>query len=296
MKRLAALAVVATFAFVACSTSRSTDRSERTGGEAPRSTTATTAADTAAPLVPTSSAVLATELVAAERGIREHAGTPRALRFARRQQQAYRALGAHPEWLPDVLAQAPPDLHAAISGNELAGRSLSGLGEPQPALPAWQVVAPPAPDVLRSLYAEAEALSGIQWAYLAAIHLIETRLGRIRGTSVAGAQGPMQFIPETWAVYGEGDINDNRDAILAAARFLQAMGGPADMRRALFRYNPSDRYVDAVDAHAQIMLTDERAFLGGYYHWQVYYATVDGPFVLPEGYPQVPARRAQVAR
>ena len=43
---------------------------------------------------------------------------------------------------------------------------------------------------------------GIDWTYLASIHLVETRMGRIRGTSVAGAQGPMQFIPATWASYG----------------------------------------------------------------------------------------------
>jgi membrane-bound lytic murein transglycosylase B len=151
-------------------------------------------------------------------------------------------------------------------------------------------VSPPPVEVLRSYYAEAEAASGVPWAYLASIHLVETRLGRIRGTSSAGAQGPMQFIPETWARYGQGDINDNRDAILAAARLLQANGGPADMSRALFRYNNSNRYVEAVESYAQLMLSDERAFLG-YYGWQVYSATTDGTFLLPEGYPDKPARK-----
>ncbi len=33
------------------------------------------------------------------------------------------------------------------------------------------------------------------WYYLAAINLIETRMGRIDGLSTAGAQGPMQFLP-----------------------------------------------------------------------------------------------------
>jgi hypothetical protein len=100
----------------------------------------------------------------------------------------------------------------------------------------------------------------------------------------------MQFIPETWARYGQGDINDNRDAILAAARLLQANGGPGDMSRALFRYNNSNHYVEAVESYAQLMLSDERAFLG-YYQWQVYSATTDGTFLLPEGYPGKPARK-----
>jgi hypothetical protein len=99
----------------------------------------------------------------------------------------------------------------------------------------------------------------------------------------------MQFTSATWQEYGQGDINDNRDAILAAARLLRAGGGPGDMRRALFRYNNSNRYVEAVDSYAQLMLADECAFLV-YHTWQVYYPTTDGTFLLPEGYPGEPAR------
>jgi membrane-bound lytic murein transglycosylase B len=47
-------------------------------------------------------------------------------------------------------------------------------------------------------YQAAEAKLAVSWEYLAAIHLVETGLGRIRGTSSAGAQGPMQFLPSTW--------------------------------------------------------------------------------------------------
>jgi hypothetical protein len=214
-------------------------------------------------------------------------------RLGREQQNAYRALSTHPRWLEDVVARLPTDVQSIVTANERAGRDLAALGGegPRPRqLPDWNIVSPPPVEVLRSYYAEAEAASGVPWAYLASIHLVETRLGRIRGTSSAGAQGPMQFIPETWARYGQGDINDNRDAILAAARLLQANGGPADMSRALFRYNNSNRYVEAVESYAQLMLSDERAFLG-YYGWQVYSATTDGTFLLPEGYPDKPARK-----
>ena len=184
-------------------------------------------------------------------------------------------------------------MQTIVSANERAGRDLEALGgegPPPQHLPDWHIVSPPPVEALRAYYGEAEAASGIPWAYFASIHLVETRLGRIRGTSSAGAQGPMQFIPETWARYGQGDINDNRDAILAAARLLQASGGPADMSRALLRYNNSNRYVEAVESYAQLMLSDERAFLG-YYGWQVYYPTTDGTFLLPEGYPGEPARK-----
>jgi len=46
------------------------------------------------------------------------------------------------------------------------------------------------------------------------VMLIETRMGRIASSSSAGAQGPMQFLPSTWAAYGlGGDIRAERDAL-----------------------------------------------------------------------------------
>jgi membrane-bound lytic murein transglycosylase B len=60
----------------------------------------------------------------------------------------------------------------------------------------------------------------------------------------------MQFMPATWATYGRGNVHDPHAAILAAARFLRAAGAPADERAALYRYNPSVLYVDAVERYA----------------------------------------------
>jgi membrane-bound lytic murein transglycosylase B len=138
-------------------------------------------------------------------------------------------------------------------------------------------------DELLGYYREAEAEFGVPWSYLAAIHLTETVMGRIRGTSVAGAQGPMQFMPATWAAYGEGDINNTRDAIRAAARYLRANGAPADLDYALYRYNPSQRYVNAVKGYAEQMRAVPETYRG-YYHWQVYYLTRDGDRHMPVGY------------
>jgi Transglycosylase SLT domain len=244
--------------------------------------------------VPRNPAQTAASLARVERALRAPRTRPTEIdRLGWEQQNAYRALSTHPRWLENVVARLPADVQPIVTANERAGRDLVALGAGGPAprhLPDWHIVSPPPVEVLRGYYGEAEQASGIPWAYFASIHLVETRLGRIRGTSSAGAQGPMQFIPETWARYGQGDINDNHDAILAAARLLQTNGGPSDMSRALFRYNNSDRYVGAVESYAQLMLSDERAFLG-YYGWQVYAVTTDGTFVLPEGYPGKPARK-----
>ena len=205
------------------------------------------------------------------------------------QQLAYRTLSNHPEWEAEVLGVLPADVQPVVASILEAGRSLTTLVEPQAALPDWRIEAPPPPEVLVGYYREAEAASGVPWPYLAAIHFVETRMGRIRGTSTAGAQGPMQFIQATWDAYGAGDINDNRDAILAAGRYLDARGAPDDMARALFSYNNSDDYVDSVQRYADLISSGQELVYRGFYHWQVHYATTQGLALLPEGYPTTPA-------
>ena len=93
----------------------------------------------------------------------------------------------------------------------------------------------------------------------------------------------MQFLPSTWAAIGHGNINDPRDAILAAARFLAVHGGPRDMTGALYSYNPSRYYVAAITSYAQVMQRDPRAYYG-YYYWQVIYRYARGDVILRAGY------------
>lgn len=227
---------------------------------------------------------LAQQITDAERTIRADGASEADVAAAGSlQQAAYRRLAATPEWRDDVLAAVPPDLHHAVVAHTDAQSGLNALTTPQPRLPAWRIVAPPPADELLGHYREAESVFGVGWEYLAAIHLVETRMGRIRGTSPAGAQGPMQFMPGTWAAYGEGDINNPRDAILAAGRYLSANGAPADMNNALFHYNRSQAYVHAISTYAEQMRADPRTFRG-YYHWQVYYRTTEGDRLLPVGY------------
>lgn len=238
----------------------------------------------AAPRAADDPAGLAEQIVAAERTIRSGDRTREELAAAGQlQQAAYRRLAGKPEWRDEVLARVPEDLHSSVHAHTAAGSDLRGLHEPREDLPPWRIVEPAPADELLASYREAQAAFGVPWEYLAAINLVETRMGRIRGTSVAGAQGPMQFMPATWEAYGRGDVNDDRDAILAAGRYLAASGAPGDMASALFSYNRSQRYVRAVSAYAEQMRADPRVF-EGYYHWQVYYATTAGDKLLPVGY------------
>jgi membrane-bound lytic murein transglycosylase B len=136
--------------------------------------------------------------------------------------------------------------------------------------------AAPARSLLR-WYQEAERRFGVGWHVLAAVNFVESAFGKLRSKSTAGAQGPMQFLPSTWRAYGlGGNVHDPHDAILGAASYLRAAGAPRDYRKALYGYNRSPLYVDAVLRYANQMKRDIRAFYG-YYAWQVWVRTPNGP-------------------
>jgi hypothetical protein len=203
---------------------------------------------------------------------------------AHRQQAAYRALGQNQDWVPLARNSIPPSLLDTYDRNVDARRELTALTPPKDTLPAWRIAPPVPAGELLDHYRAAEAATGVDWAYLAAIHLIETGFGRIVGVSDAGAHGPMQFLPATFAAYGDGgDIDAPRDSIMAAARMLAANGFADNHDRAVFGYNHSDHYVRAIDDYAGVLADDPAAF-AGYHRWDTYYRTTSGDVVLPIGY------------
>ncbi len=185
---------------------------------------------------------------------------------------------------PTHVKHKAPVSHGVISG-------LAANGIPQVALNAYRVAA------ARMAYVDPSC--GIDWALLAGIGREESDHGRFGGAVLhadgvstptiigpaldgkhwdyipapanglaldgdakyAHALGPMQFIPQTWAIYGTDATGDGRadifninDAALAAARYLCAAGG--DLRtqrgqiRAVLAYNHSDQYLAQVLALA----------------------------------------------
>jgi len=110
------------------------------------------------------------------------------------------------------------------------------------------------------LYQQAAARFGLDWPVLAAVGRVETNHGRNANgcaPNSAGARGPMQFLPATFAHAArlagltDPDICDPADAIPAAAAYLRSNGAPDDWQRALYRYNPADWYPPLVLGWAQ---------------------------------------------
>jgi Transglycosylase SLT domain len=107
----------------------------------------------------------------------------------------------------------------------------------------------------------AQYCPGLSWTVLAAIGQVESGDGANDGPSSAGAQGPMQFLPSTWAIWGTDgfgppgtpDITNPLDAVPSAARLLCASGGgnPATLPGAIFAYNHATWYVNEVLALAE---------------------------------------------
>lgn len=238
---------------------------------------------------------LAAHLEAAVTTIHDQQASATELRRAGEfQQLAIRNLANAPaDFRRAVLRRLQPRAETLTRSQLKAAAALATISGPAERMPKWRVVRPAPPERLLRYYRAAQRRTGVHWSYLAAIHLVETRMGRIRGTSTAGAQGPMQFIPQTWQAYGNGgDIHDNRDAIMAAARLLRANGAPRDMSEALYRYNPADGYVTAVAEYARSLRRSPDSYRG-YWHWRVLYGHRKGTFLLPVGYPHEPAVRLQ---
>lgn len=114
----------------------------------------------------------------------------------------------------------------------------------------------------------AKTCPGLNWTLLAAVGQVESGHGRNNGPSSAGAIGPMQFRPATFALYAvDGDRDgvldawDQQDAIFTAANYLcrsGAEGGSvAGVHAALLAYNRAEWYVDLVLAVQQAIRAEQ---------------------------------------
>jgi soluble lytic murein transglycosylase-like protein len=191
------------------------------------------------------------------------------------QQRIYRLLTRDPGLATRTLALAPRDLRNMSRDLLAAQRKLYRLTPPIGVQTIKVARARPATELL-SYYREAQHRFRIPWNVLAAVNFVETKFGKLRSASAAGAQGPMQFMPATWRAYGlGGNVQDAHDAIIGAANYLHASGAPQNLRKALHHYNPSGEYVDAVLRYARRIGADRTMFYA-LYNWQVFVKTPGG--------------------
>jgi len=192
--------------------------------------------------------------------------------YALYQQRILLFLGERPRLAKAVFRRLP----RSPLRSEVAARSeLGRLSKPRP-LSAFRTGPAEPADRLRGYYLAAQRRFGVAWNVLAAVNYVESAFNKLRNASTAGAQGPMQFIPSTWKRYGlGGNVHDPYDAILGAANYLHANGAPRNYRRALFRYNPSWLYVDAVLRYAGRIRSDPDAYYV-FYSRQVFVRTPRG--------------------
>jgi hypothetical protein len=131
-------------------------------------------------------------------------------------------------------------LAVALIGTAIVGSAASLLGVGGDAPAASSAVTARIPAAMLTLYQEAAATCpGLPWTILAAIGTIESDNGQSNlpgvhsGANAAGAEGPLQFEPSTFAAYDEpvppGGADppspyDPTDAAYAAARLLCADG------------------------------------------------------------------------
>ncbi len=167
-----------------------------------------------------------------------------------------------------VAAGLAAALGVALVGMAVVTSAVSFLGGTANEPSASAAAAKIPPDML-DLYQQAAATCpGLPWTVLAAIGTVESDNGQSdlpgvhSGSNAAGAEGPMQFEPATFAEYalpvppgGAEPPNpyDPTDAVYAAARLLCANGasGGANIPGAIYAYNHSTSYVQQVLTLAQ---------------------------------------------
>lgn len=195
------------------------------------------------------------------------------------QQKMFRVVTKKPALARKVIARVPNWLGRKLRVHAEAGAGLRSLAAAVDPPVDFRITPPDNHAKLQRYYRKAGRRYDIPVEILASLNFVESKFGRFMGPSSAGAKGPMQFIPSTWDYYGEGNIWNPHDAIMAAARYLSASGAPERMYQALLRYNNSSAYADAVLIYADEMRRRSHSYRA-YYFWQVFVRTTEGDLQL----------------
>jgi hypothetical protein len=154
----------------------------------------------------------------------------------------------NPLLIPADLVRAMP-LPGTDRGLAFLGRIQAEMGNLGGGVVLWGPSALALQDIppeYLALVTRWAGIDGIDWTVLAGVLKVECDFGRNCGVSSAGALGPAQFEPGTWAIYGVDGNGDGTkdpwnpvDAVASAGNYLRALGAgtPSAVRAALCHYN-----------------------------------------------------------
>jgi murein DD-endopeptidase MepM/ murein hydrolase activator NlpD len=230
-------------------TTTSTQPAPTATSEAPTASTPTTTPSEAEPVAPQ---------VQAQHSQGSSAGAPAAGHAKHKGKSTQSSEGG--EANEGASAEGPRAKHKAVSPSTLTPALPLDLRSSISGVPSFFIESFQIPPFLLPIFQAAGTAYGIPWQVLAAINEVETDYGRDLSVSSAGAEGWMQFLPSEWAQYGVDangagyeDPYNPADAIFAAARYLRAAGGDTNIKAAVYSYNHSQAYVEAVLLRAQLL-------------------------------------------
>jgi hypothetical protein len=170
-------------------------------------------------------------------------GSPRGPSHGGRRHAARPRRDLDPPVQPPAVTTPSPEPALAPTTPVFSGLQVAPLAGPEEGPPAYLI----------PIYMAAGRRYDVPWSVLAAINQVETDFGRDLSISSAGAEGWMQFMPDTWSEWAVDADHDGHanpyspiDAIFTAARYLQASGASSDLPGAIFAYNHADWYVSEV--------------------------------------------------
>jgi hypothetical protein len=117
-----------------------------------------------------------------------------AVLYALYQQRIYRLLAREDKLADATLPKLPFELRKTARDFLTAHRGLYRLTPPLPTREI-KVGAPRPAGELLGYYREAQRRFRVSWNVLAAVNFVESKFGKLRSTSAAGAQGPMNSSP-----------------------------------------------------------------------------------------------------
>jgi hypothetical protein len=126
-----------------------------------------------------------------------------------------------------------------VAAHTAAPIDLYALSKPLTHLSAWRITAPTwSPTTLLQYYREAKATTGVPRQLLAAIHLVDTKMSRLRSASnAARPRPPCSSSPRPGLPMGGASVMTTMTLSWPPPGYPRAMGAPGDLAGPVYHYD-----------------------------------------------------------